>query len=356
MKQKKIIRAAAIFIGIVLFTFTLALFTRQEVSGWRKSIMEKRRQKDVSFKTSPTSPMAAVKRLLVKAEQRTFVIEKNRDVSLSVKELPGVIFSLIKQKGKWVWQNPAAGAGGITCNAAGKPLAPGSSLPGRTVFRSSCCVLVAYPTKDGLVLMVYDLMRKELKNFSHLIYFPPDSTFAVPAVLKKFPTITPVTMLTSRNLKKTFYRYASIHFKLGGKNLQLAAFKFNLEGGEGSNILFLPFNDTTNGTETYSAGRFLEVTEPQGSNLVLDFNRCYNPLCNYSPAYNCPLPPLENNLVAPIKAGEKTYPHASGGQGGSFRENHPPGPPAKAIDKVNKKFFGGPGGDFSKKPPGRRRQ
>jgi len=24
--------------------------------------------------------------------------------------------------------------------------------------------------------------------------------------------------------------------------------------------------------------------------------------------------------------------YASGGQGGSFRENHPPGPPAKAFD------------------------
>jgi hypothetical protein len=26
---------------------------------------------------------------------------------------------------------------------------------------------------------------------------------------------------------------------------------------------------------------------------------------------------------------------ASGGQGGSFRENHPPGPPAKAFNKTN---------------------
>ena len=42
----------------------------------------------------------------------------------------------------------------------------------------------------------------------------------------------------------------------------------------------------------------------------LDFNRCYNPLCNYSPAYNCPLPPLENFLEEiAVPAGEKTYPH-----------------------------------------------
>ncbi len=47
----------------------------------------------------------------------------------------------------------------------------------------------------------------------------------------------------------------------------------------------------------------------KGSEFVLDFNRCYNPLCNYSPAYNCPLPPLENFLDVAIPAGEKAYPH-----------------------------------------------
>jgi len=31
--------------------------------------------------------------------------------------------------------------------------------------------------------------------------------------------------------------------------------------------------------------------------------------------------------------------HASGGQGGSFRESHPPGPPAKAFDRILIKSF-----------------
>ena len=42
--------------------------------------------------------------------------------------------------------------------------------------------------------------------------------------------------------------------------------------------------------------------------FVFDFNRAFSPLCNYSPAYNCAIPPPENHLGVAILAGEKTYP------------------------------------------------
>ena len=41
---------------------------------------------------------------------------------------------------------------------------------------------------------------------------------------------------------------------------------------------------------------------------VLDFNEATNPLCNYSPHYNCPIPLRENVLPVPIRAGEMKYP------------------------------------------------
>ena len=53
----------------------------------------------------------------------------------------------------------------------------------------------------------------------------------------------------------------------------------------------------------------MEMEEPEVEDFVLDFNRCFNPLCNYSPAYNCPYPPEENHLEVAVRAGEKTYPH-----------------------------------------------
>jgi uncharacterized protein (DUF1684 family) len=117
-----------------------------------------------------------------------------------------------------------------------------------------------------------------------------------------------VKIPTTRKLEKTFYRYARIHFIVDNKEFMLTAFKSSLSGTDGE-MLFIPFKDSTNGRETYEVGRFLEISEPGQADFVLDFNRCFNPLCNYSPAYNCPLPPLENFLDAAISAGEKTYPH-----------------------------------------------
>jgi len=39
----------------------------------------------------------------------------------------------------------------------------------------------------------------------------------------------------------------------------------------------------------------------------VDFNLAYNPYCAYSEIWNCPIPPAENRLVVPIRAGEKNF-------------------------------------------------
>ncbi len=52
--------------------------------------------------------------------------------------------------------------------------------------------------------------------------------------------------------------------------------------------LFVPFADTTSGTETYGSGRYLDLAiEPEGS-VVLDFNLTYHRYYAYSRAYSCP--------------------------------------------------------------------
>jgi uncharacterized protein (DUF1684 family) len=168
--------------------------------------------------------------------------------------------------------------------------------------------LSVYPSEDRVTFVVFDPERPEKTSFDHLLYFPPDRSYAVSARLVVHPKPDEIEMLTSRDLKKTFHRYAKITFRLDGKDQALSAFKSQLTG-EGSNHLFIPFRDATTGRETYGAGRFLEIEEPDEEHFVLDFNRAFNPLCNYSPAYNCAIPPRENHLRVAIKAGEMTYPH-----------------------------------------------
>ena len=61
--------------------------------------------------------------------------------------------------------------------------------------------------------------------------------------------------------------------------------------------------------ETYGAGRFLYSAMPEDGQVVLDFNKAYNPPCAFTPYATCPLPPAENRLAVRIEAGEKKYGH-----------------------------------------------
>lgn len=273
---------------------------------WQEQLLAERKQKDSEFKNSVTSPMAGSVRLTISSGAKTFVVEKNGAVDISNQAMPGSFFAVFAKNGGWVWSD---GAAGVTCRTQDRDVAPGKELlPPGSLFQVGRLTMAAYPAPDSLALIVYDPLRPQLLDFKHLYYFPPEPRYAVTAHLEKFPVSREVKILTTRKLEKTFYRYARIRFIIDGREFMLTAFKSSLSGAD-DEMLFIPFKDSTNGRETYEVGRFLEISEPQQAEFILNFNRCFNPLCNYSPAYNCPLPPLENFLDVAIRAGEKVYPH-----------------------------------------------
>lgn len=75
--------------------------------------------------------------------------------------------------------------------------------------------------------------------------------------------------------------------------------------------LLLTCRDATSGAETYGAGRYVLDTAKNADlgasdgALVVDFNFAYQPSCSYDPRWSCPLPPRENWLHIPIRAGER---------------------------------------------------
>jgi uncharacterized protein (DUF1684 family) len=292
---------------VIAMTFSLAaLFLAATVDAWKLELLKEREEKDVEFKTSALSPMAGSARLTVSAPGRTFIAVVDGTVSARAQAGPGTAFALFFREGNWYWDEAAPD---VTCRLEQRDIAQGvEALAPGSLFRVRRLSLAAYPGPDGIALIVFDPQRPQRLEFRHLLYFPPDPGYAVPARLEKFAEQRPLKIITTRKLEKTFFRYARVHFKLGGKEMALTALKTSLEGPD-ADYLFIPFKDTTNGHETYEVGRFLDVPDPGQSEFVLDFNRCYNPLCNYSPAYNCPLPPLENFLDVAVPAGEKTYPH-----------------------------------------------
>jgi uncharacterized protein (DUF1684 family) len=144
------------------------------------------------------------------------------------------------------------------------------------------------------------VQAKDLDKFVPLSYFAIDESYAVPAQLTPAANRITAQMPTSTGKLRDMTRIGMLEFTLKGQPLKLAAF---LE--EGSRRLFVPFSDLTSGTETYPAGRYMNLDPTPTGIYIVDFNIAYHPYCYYNAEYDCPLPPAENRLTIPIRAGER---------------------------------------------------
>jgi uncharacterized protein len=269
-------------------------------AAWEATLVAERAAKDTEFKTSPTSPMAGAARFTVPAASGGWVVVEPSGVKVVTEPVDGSPLAFAFTDA-WQWSGTPdrAWRGGED-----ETLAPGP-VPEGALSRVGRFTLATYAGATQLVVIVFDPERAEIRAFEHLRYFPPDAGFVVAARREPVTPPEPVTLATSRNLEKRYLRVARLRFSLAGRECALGAFKASADDA----VLFVPFADATSGKETYGSGRFLEIPEAPGDTIEVDFNRAFNPLCNYSPAYNCPLPPAENRLSVAVRAGEKTYPH-----------------------------------------------
>lgn len=144
-------------------------------------------------------------------------------------------------------------------------------------------------------------------EYKGLNYYPPDVKYRVIANLRPIEKKKPVVLSTNDGKEQRYIEYAYAEFKLDGVSNKLLILEIADMGPFRGN-LFLAFGDETSASETYGAGRYLDVTKTPGSSTIkLDFNLAYNPYCAYNNSFTCPLPPRENILAIPIRAGEKVY-------------------------------------------------
>jgi uncharacterized protein (DUF1684 family) len=136
-----------------------------------------------------------------------------------------------------------------------------------------------------------------------LEYYEPDEAYRVEATWSPTKQGRRIRMPTSTGEERDYVEAGRFSFRVGGAEQSLAAYASEARGEES---LFVPFRDATSGKETYGAGRYLDVPVPDGPRAEIDFNLCYHPYCAYNDAYSCPLPPRENWLTVPIRAGERS--------------------------------------------------
>jgi uncharacterized protein (DUF1684 family) len=149
------------------------------------------------------------------------------------------------------------------------------------------------------------LNESDRKKFKGLIYYPIDLKYSMIGSIEKYltePKSIYVILPTNKERGRKYVKYGRFKFKSEGKEYVLQIYT-SLGGGE----LFLPFKDKTSETETYPRGRYLYIESMLGGKVLVDFNRAYNPFCEYNEKYICPFAPEENWLDIAIRAGEKRF-------------------------------------------------
>jgi len=148
----------------------------------------------------------------------------------------------------------------------------------------------------------------ERGTFSGLPYYPVDEALVFEdRALEPYAGDEPSNFQipTSDGKLRPAHRAGVLRFDLDGAPRQLTAYTFDEGDGES---LFVPFLDQTSGTETYGAGRYLDLEPEEDGTYTLDFNLAYHPSCVYDPKFSCPLTPAENRLQVRIEAGERLAP------------------------------------------------
>jgi uncharacterized protein (DUF1684 family) len=154
---------------------------------------------------------------------------------------------------------------------------------------------------DRLGVRVKDSQSPALASFRGVESFPVEPAWRMVARFEPHPRPTSIPIANVLGQTENQPSPGIVVFEHAGKTWRLDA----LDGGDGS--LSLIFGDSTNGRETYGAGRFLDTDPPRDGKVVVDFNKAYNPPCAFTAFATCPLPPRQNRLAVAVTAGEKKY-------------------------------------------------
>ena len=156
---------------------------------------------------------------------------------------------------------------------------------------------------ERFAIRLRDLNEPHYKNYGGLDFFEPKIEYRIKAEFVKFPEPKTIRLATVVGSEAEMLFPGYVDFNLKGKKYRLDVFG----GGHDAEQLFIIFKDKTSGKETYGACRFLVADVLEDGSVDLNFNRAYNPPCAYTPYATCPLPPSQNELPIPIRAGEKQY-------------------------------------------------
>lgn len=169
-----------------------------------------------------------------------------------------------------------------------------------TVLRQGDLVWYIIKRGDQYGVRLRDYAHPRIEKLDHIPSYPIQTDYVVEARLVPFDEPRTIRVATPiQGYTEEYECPGELHFRIDGNQLKLLPF---ISGKQ----YFIVFADRTTGLETYGSGRFMYASKSMTGQIILDFNKAYNPPCVFSPHATCPMPPAENFLPVPIRAGEKT--------------------------------------------------
>jgi uncharacterized protein len=154
---------------------------------------------------------------------------------------------------------------------------------------------------DRLALRVRDPESQLRREFVGLRWYDIDPAWQVEGRFIPFDQPKPLQIQNVLGDTEDVESPGEVEVTIGGRTERLLALS------AARNRLWFVFSDATANTKDTYRIRFLYADAPVNGRVTLDFNRAYNPPCAYNPYTTCPLPPQQNELQAPVTAGERAY-------------------------------------------------
>ena len=171
-----------------------------------------------------------------------------------------------------------------------------SQHPDLMTLNSLAWLIIKRGNRFGIRLRDYDSPMRD--SLTAIPYFETKERWRVIATFEPYEKPETLKVQTVIGTEEENTVPGRLTFRIRGRKHVLYPF-------DAGNDFFIVFGDQTNGNETYPAGRFLYTSLPDAqNNVIIDFNRAYNPPCAFTPFATCPLPIRKNILPVRIEAGE----------------------------------------------------
>lgn len=266
----------------------------------------KYRENRAAWMRSERSPLALAGLFWLKAGRNSFGTDRDNDFVLPTGSAPGRV-GYFELKGNTASVNieyeAAMKLNGRSANQR-EELKSDASGTEPDILELNHLGMKVIERGGRLAVRLMDLKRSSLLAFQSLDFYEVNPELRVEAKFRPYKPAKKIKVATVSGYVEELESPGVAQFSLGGIPIQLEPV---LET-PGDTKLFFMFKDSTNGKETYGGGRYLYADPPIKGRVTLNFNQAHNPYCAYNSYSTCQIPPLQNWLKVPIRAGEKKYP------------------------------------------------